>query len=1038
MKRLIMALLLVSIGYIHVCAQSATNTITGIVKNEEGQVLSGVTVKIQKEPGTADGNQDTNSATTVSDAKGMFSFSNIPLGKNYQFVVSFIGYNTNILSGYEVKEGGRISLSIVLQASDKVLDKVVVIGYGSVRKKDLSASVATVPDLEQAKSRPVLSVENMMQGKVPGVIVTNDGGHPDRGAQVLIRGVGNRSGESPLYVVDGVPNAPYNPADVESITILKDAASAAIYGAFSGASGVILITTRQAKKGEPTIEYAGFAGAKQAWRLPQSLTAEKEAEVANLAAKNAGMGALPGWDATKNPYAQVTRTDWMDEIFRTALMQRHTITVNAGAEKFSTLFQGRYEENQGTLINTFAKNMSLRFNAGYQFSNNIKFRQEVFYNNSNSRGTGTASGYDGTILSALYMPRSATVYYDDGSFGGVGPRESAYLGIHGDVINPVATLLRNKPDNKSMDVLSVSELKISDIVLRGLSFTTRFSFRQGQSLYKNFIPKRTEPGKPNNANQLDYSTDKRNNWMWENTLNYARNFGRHSLGLMASTTAQQDGAKGFAASAKTFDNEASWAQFFAMAGNFTDIRPKDWDWKDRNQSYVGRVSYSWADRYFMTASLRQDIAGRLPANYRAKKFPGVTAAWKISSEPFFNLSFVDLLKIRGSWGRIGNINSVGLYYGYPTLDVTNFTYQVGGAAAQSFVQYIPSFNNKGLSWESSEQKDIGIDISLLEDRLTITADYFDKLTFDLIKGQDFNWPATLGFGAPLINQGKIKNTGFEFNATWAGTIGKVQYDINGNFATLKNKVVYIDEEPTSVWTDGDTWRGTINPYRSIVGQPYRSFWVFKTGGIFQSDEEAANYKAGNGNRIQPDAKAGDLKFIDKNGDGKLDNDDKFYLGNALPKMTYGFTGNLKWRSFDFSMFWQGVAGVKLYHILKESTLNASEQGYNRWDKILDAWSPTNKGSNIPRISANDPNKNFQTPSDWYLESGDYLRLKSIVVGYNFDRLYKNVKARIYVSGDNLITITKYSGMDPEVGGWGFDGGQFPVSRIWAAGIKLTF
>ncbi|WP_018628192.1 SusC/RagA family TonB-linked outer membrane protein [Niabella aurantiaca] len=1035
MKQLRIVLLwLVCAPYISFGQGNSTNSATGVVKNENGELLAGASVFLQK---TTDAGTNRLGLTATTNQSGIFQFTNIPLGADYRFIVSYVGYQSDTLEGYEVKENSRISISVELRPAGSALDKVVVIGYGSMRKKDLSAAVATVPDLEQAKSRPVLSVENIMQGKVAGITVVNDGGHPDHGAQVVIRGVGNRNGESPLYVVDGVPNAPYNPADVESITILKDAASAAIYGAFSGAAGVILITTRQARSGAPAVEYAGFVGAKNAWRLPQSLTADKEAWVANQAAANAGSQPLDGWDAAKNPYAQETRTDWIGSIFRTGLIQRHTVTVNAGSEKFSTLFQGRYEENQGTLVNTYAKNMSLRFNAAYQLASNIKFRQELFYNNSDSRGTGTFSGYDGTILSAIYMPRSATVYYPDGSFGGVGPRESDYLGIHGDVVNPVATLLRNKPDSKGLDIQSVSELTVNNLVTRGLSFITRFSYRQGQTFYKNFVPRRTEPGKPNNSNQLDYSTDKRNNWIWENTLNYARVFNGHSVGLMLSTTAQQNGAKGFSASAKTFDDEATWAQFLAFAENFTDIKPQDWDWKDRNQSYVGRFSYSWSDRYFMTASLRNDIAGRLPAQNRSKYFPGVTAAWKLSSESFFNVRAINLLKFRASWGRIGNINSVGLYYGYPTLTRGNSN-QLGNGAPESFVYYLASLHNPDLNWETSEQKDLGIDISLLDERLNITADYFDKLTIDLITTQSNNWPVAMGFGAPLINQGRIRNTGFEFSAAWRGKIGELAYDVNGNFATLKNRVAYIDENPGSAWNDGDTWRGTIKPYRSVVGQPYRSFWLYETGGVFQTDEEAAAYVGPDGKRVQENARAGDLKFIDQNGDGKLNDDDRIYMGNAFPKITYGFTANASWKNFDFSMFWQGVGGVKLFHIFKESTLNASEQGYNRWDKILEAWSPSNTGGTIPRISANDPNNNFQTPSDWYLENGNYLRLKSVVLGYNFNKLYRNMKLRVYISSDNLLTITKYSGMDPEVGGWGFDGGQFPVSRIYAAGVKLTF
>ncbi|MBN8853299.1 MAG: SusC/RagA family TonB-linked outer membrane protein [Sphingobacteriales bacterium 50-39] len=1013
-----------------VTAQSVTNTATGIVKNDKGAGMEGVTVRLEN---ASNGFKN----ITSTNSRGVFSFSNVPVGSDYRFIISSVGYDSDTLTGYEMKENGRISLAVVLQPKNSSLESLVVIGYGAMRKKDLSAAVSTVPDMAQIKERPVLDALTMIQGKVPGVTIVSNGGHPDQGPTLYIRGTGSRNGDAPLFVVDGVPGAPYNPADVESVTILKDAASAAIYGAFSGSAGVVIITTRQAGKGNPSVEYSGFVGAKNAWKLPQSLKAADEAKVSNLAYTNAGMPPLDGWDATKNPYDQVTRTDWVRSIFRTGLIHRHNLTLNAGTEKFSTLFQGRYEENEGTLLNTYAKNMSLRFNATYTFDSHVKFRQELFLNNNDKRGTSTESGYTGTILSAIYMPRAATVYYDDGTFGGVGPRNSQYLGIHGDVVNPVATLLRNQPYDKSLDVQSVSELKVTNVI-PGITYISRFSYRQGQSLYKNFIPKRTEPGKPNDQNELDYSTNKPYSWIWENTINYAHNFGQHSIGAMVSTTAQEAGGKGFSASAKTFDNEATWSQFFINAQNFTDIKPTDWDWKDRNLSYVGRVTYSWADRYFLTGSYRWDIADRLPLGHRVIGVPGVTAAWKLSSEPFFHLAGVNLLKIRGSWGRVGNLSTVPTYYGYPLLN-NDYSYQVGNGAPQSTALYVGNFTNTNLTWETAEQKDLGLDVSLLKDRLSFTLDYFDKLTYNLITGQTLNWPNTYGIGAPLINQGKIQNTGFEFAATWRDKAGDLGYELSANFATLKNRVKYIDQDPNSSWPDGSTWRGTLSPYRSIVGQPYLSYWLVKTAGIFQTDAEAANYMDKNGNQIQPNAHAGDLKFLKQhNGVGQINDSDRVYMGSALPKFTYGFTANLSWKRFDLSMFWQGVAGVKLFHAFKESTLNGAEQGYNRWDKILDAWSPTNTKSNIPMIRANDPNNNFQTASDWYLESGNYLRLKSVVIGYNFPRFYRNTTLRVYVSGDNLITITKYSGMDPEVGGIGFDGGQFPLARVYAAGVKLTF
>lgn len=999
-------------------SQVAARKITGRITSENKEPIPGVSVWVK---GTK--------TRTVTDADGRYEIA----VENEKSVLafSFVGYET-----VEMVAGNSETLNISLKVSSSGLNEVVVLGYGTAKKGDLSAAVAVISDMKPLKERPVMDVPNMIQGRIPGVTVVSNGGHTSAANKMVIRGVGSRSGEDVLYVVDGVPGAPFNPSDVESITVLKDAASAAIYGAFSGSAGVILVTTRQAKKGLPTVQYAGFVGAKQAWRTLQSLTAEDEAKVSNLAQENAGRDPLEGWDPAKNPYGAVTRTDWMKEIFRTGLIQRHNISVNAGTDKFSTLFQARYENEEGTLINTYNKNISLRFNTTYEFTKNVKLRQDIFWNNNDNRDAETASGYTGVITSAIYMPRSATPYYADGTFGGTGPRDGDYNGIYGDAVNPVASLLRNKPYNKKSDLQSVTELTVSDIV-PGLTYLTRFAYRQNNALWKNFEPKRSEPGKPSLQNKLSYETNKGYNWIWENTLNYTKLINKHSISAMASMTAQETSNRKFTAAAMTFENEADWAQFFVNASVFDRTLPTDEEWKDRTASYVGRIAYSWADRYFITGSYRYDIAGKLAEGYRGKGFPGVTAAWKISSEPFFQVAAVDLLKIRASWGRIGNYGSIDHYYGYAKL-TPDYTYQIGnGAPIVNSLAMSKAFNPT-LSWETSQQTDIGIDISLLKQRLNITADYFDKQTFDLIQEQTAKWTNTFGVGAPLINQGKVGNKGFEVAASWNDHIGAVGYNIGANIATLKNQVLEIDDNPNSSWRNTvDVYRGSLSPFSSKVGEPINSYWLIKTAGIFQSDDEAKAYQK-DGKMIQENAKAGDLKFVDQNGDGQINDDDRVYMGNAFPKVTYGFTAGVTWNNFDLSLFFQGVGGVKLFNAFKMTTLSGSEQGYNRWDKILDAWSPDNKGSDIPHITADDKNKNFQTTSDWYLEKGNYLRLKNLLIGYTFKKMSWNQGLRVFFSGDNLLTFTKYTGMDPEVGGIGLDGGQFPISRVFSLGANVKF
>ncbi|MEI6138348.1 MAG: TonB-dependent receptor [Mariniphaga sp.] len=996
-------------------SQQAKN-VSGTVKDEKGLPIPGATILVK---GSTVG--------VVTNVEGKYLLK-IP-EKGETLVISFVGMKT-----VEVTIGNKSTIDATLIEESIGLNEVVAIGYGTTKKQDLSAAVAVVQDMDKLKERPVLSTASMIQGRVPGVTIVNQGGQPGAGASVTIRGTGSKY-ESVLYVVNGVPDAPFNPEDVESITILKDAASAAIYGAHAGAAGVILITTRQSKAGKPSVEYSGFYGVKTAWKLPQSLSATDEAKVSNLAYTNAGQTPLSGWDIAKNPNDQVTRTDWMGEIFRTAAVQRHNISINGGSENLTTLFQARYENEDGTLINTYSKNTSLRFNSTYKINKYLKIREELFWNNNDNRGTDTQSGYTGTILSAIYMPRAATPYYANGKFGGVGPVDSPYLGIHGDVVNPVASLLRNQSFVRRSDLLSTSQFNITDII-KGLEFTSRFSYRSYNSFYKNFQYLRPEPGKPNNRNGLDYSTGRDYHWIWENTVNYSRIIDKHNIGLMVSTTSKEDGSRSFGLTARDFTREDDWAQYLVNAQTFKDDRPYDGQYEDRNLSYVGRASYSYADRYFFTGSYRRDIAGRLAVENRSKDYPGVTGAWKITSEPWFNFKAIDLLKIRASWGRIGNLGSIGMYYGYPSLS-GDYTYQVGNAAPYTPAAYVGSAYNSSLSWETSEQTDLGLDLLLLNKKLSITADYFEKKTYDLIKQQDTKWTNTYGVSAPLINEGEISNKGFEFSANYADKAGDFQYNIGFNFATLKNEVTYIDENPTSYWAHGDAWRGILSPFRSVVGQPYYSYWLIKNDGIFQSAAEVAAYTL-NGTKIQPNAVAGDLKFVDMNGDGKISDLDRTFMGNAFPKVTYGFTANVNWKNWDLSFFLQGVSGVKLFNAFKESTLNASEQGYNRWDKILDAWSPTNTGSTIPRISSSDANKNFGTISDWYLEKGDYLRLKNLLIGYTFKKIPWDGTLRLYFSGENLLTITKYSGMDPEVGGVGLDGGQYPVSRVLSFGAKINF
>lgn len=569
--------------------------------------------------------------------------------------------------------------------------------------------------------------------------------------------------------------------------------------------------------------------------------------------------------------------------------------------------------------------------------------------------------------------------------------------------------------------------------------------------YKNFAPIRDEVGKPNLNNELDETTFRSDTWKTENTLTYDRIFDKHSIGALVSTTADHYNKRGLEVTGTDFSDETAYLQYLAYAGS---VAAEDYlEGPDANVSVIARLAYSYDDRYFITASWRRDYAGRLPKENNYGDFPAATLAWKISNEKFFPKNdLVNLVKLRASWGRVGNLGSIDYNYRSAVLgqDFSTDYGQYGQHSSWGNVIYNSIAVNPDLTWETSEQWDLGLDLDLFQNRLSLQMDYFDKRTFNLIQTQTMNWPSTIGLDAMLVNQGEVRNRGFELQANWSDRINKnFSYYIAGNFSYLKNWVSDIgvknaDGTP-GVWVGEGEFRSTLPyMYQTAEGQPLNSYYLIKTDGIFQSDAEAAAYVDKNGNRIQPDAVAGDLKFVDYNGDGKIDDDDRQYCGSATPKTTFSFSGGITYKKLSVSAMFQGVGGAQSLYVAKCMLLSDVEGNFNRSKEILNAWSETNTSSNIPRLSKNDPNGNFTTPSDWYLEDASYLRLKNLTVSYDLSdylRKWSHMKERnsslmVYLSGENLFTITDYSGMDPETGG--YDALKYPVSRVFSFGLKLTY
>ena len=1018
-------------------------SVRGIVKDQMGEPVIGANVLVK---GTSNG--------VITDIDGKFALS---AAKNDILIISFVGFMSQ-----EIPVTGK-DLMVTLKEDTGLLDEVVVLGYGAnARKQDLSAAVGVLSNTDDLTVRPVSSTESLLQGQLAGVTVQSNGGDPPSTPSIVIRGQGSQNGDNVLWVVDGVPGAPIaSMSDIESIVVLKDAASAAIYGAQSGAGGVILVTTKKAKAGIPTLSYEGTYGIRQATNLPEPLNAEEELEMRKRSYANANVTLPDGWNIEKNPWIGTTRTNWMDEIFRTAFYQRHNIALNVGTDNYSSRLSFSFDNDEGVLINTYNKNYAIRYNGKFDLNKWVSISEDLVWKNTENRSKDTNDAYTGPVLSAIYMPASATVYNPlDGTWGGTTTEDPEYIvkygsnfaGAHGDAVNPVRLLRAENRFNRTSDVWSTTSLQIANII-QGLKFTSRFTYNLKTNNYKNFRPIQDEPGKPNNSNSLDVTNYRTDAWKTENTLTYDNSFGNHTVGALFSTTADHYNVRGLKVNGKNFADESPYLQYLAYAGttSATDYLTGP----DANVSLVARLAYSYDDRYFVTASWRRDYAGRLPKENNFGDFPAATLAWKISNERFFKKSdFIGMLKLRASWGRVGNLGSIDYNYKSLLLGTSYWQEQaqygvINNATWNNFV-YNSSAMNRNLTWETSEQWDLGLDVELFKNRLALSFDYFDKRTFNLIQKQTMNWPSSIGLDPLLINQGEIRNRGIEIQANWNDRVNKdFSYFVSGNFSYLKNWVSDIgvknaDGSP-GVWTDSDSKFRNI-PYtrQTAEGEPLNSYYLIKTDGIFQSDTEAAAYVDKNGKRIQPNAVAGDLKFIDYNNDGKIDDKDRQYCGSATPKTTYSFSFGATYKKFSFSAMFQGVGGAQAFYAAKSVILSDADGNFNRVKDILNAWSPTNTSSNIPRLSMNDPNSNFSTASDWYLESASYLRLKNLTLSYDLtDVLQKwshlrerNSRMSVYFSGENLFTITDYSGMDPECGGW--DAMKYPVSRVFSFGVKLTY
>lgn len=1007
--------------------KKAERIIGGVVKDSTGLVMPGVSVKVI---GTG--------KTTTTDVNGKYSIS---VGEDAVLSFSMVGYKTK-----QVKVSDDQVVNVTLMEDKSLLSEVVVVGYGTQKKATLTGAVGIV-SLDKLSSRSVNSVGEVLAGKSPGVIVTNEGGDPTAAPRINIRGAGGINGESVLYVIDGTifsgitqknvdgsfsPAAPQlNPNDIESISILKDGASA-IYGA-RASGGVVLITTKKGKSGKLQISFDAKVGVQNAWKKLKPLDAAQRAWVAAVAAKNGNTAILPAFDPAKYPDGQITRTNWMDEVFRTGLLQDYSTSISGGSEKSNFYLSFNYRKAEGIVLNTQTQRYNFRINSDHQLTPWLKIGENLSFSNTNGNGANTSSDYTGALLSAIYYPSNGTPYNPNGSFAGLPGGD--YAGDYGDIINPVADLKRIDISSPS-NVLVVNPYAVINLA-KGLTFRSNFSVSKTFNYYKNFTPKRPEVGKPVLTNSLEEKSDRSNDLLAEQILSYKTTIGLHQLDFTGGYSFQKTTTRGLSSIGNGFDDESPQYRYLVNANSFQPAY--SYLTATALSSLFVRANYSYQEKYLLSLIGRRDGSSLLTKENRFRNYYSVSGGWVLSKENFLkDQSWLSELKLRGSYGLLGNLAALQPTDVSPLLDRTQVYWGQNPVLQNGYAQGV--LENKNLTWAQSKQTNIGLDLSILKNRLTLVADYFVKNTDKMILTRPL--PSTSGLKTQTVNAGLVRDRGIELGLTYNSDRDHAfNYSVNATLTKINNKVIELAPGLETI-AISKNFRNELAPLFVQVGQPLYSYYVLKTEGIFKSQAEVDNYKNSKGQKIQPNAKPGDFKFADLDDSGSIDAKDRYFAGSAYPNFSYGLSFNANYKNFDLNIFAQGVYGNKLFNAVKRTTYSASGPSYNKLTGILDAWSPENPNGKVPIISTSDANGNFNA-SDFYVESGSYLRLRNVTIGYTLPVSVTNKMkvgaVRIYATSNNLFTITKYSGFDPEIGmdNYGLDVGRYPQARSFMLGLSVN-
>ena len=1010
-----------------------------VISGTDNEPLIGASVMVQ---GTKDG--------TVTDLDGNFTIA----AKNGQTLeVSYLGFITQ-----KVKVTGSV-INVTLNEDKQSLDEVVVVGYGVQKKKLVTGATVQLKGDDIAKLNTTNPL-SAMQGQTPGVNIVSTSGQPGAAMSVTIRGLGTVGNSQPLYLIDGVGGdiTTLNPADIESIDVLKDAASAAIYGA-QAANGVVLVTTKSGKEGSSKITYDGYVGWQTLGRKFEMLNSNQYMQIMDEALLNSNNMSPIDWtslSAIRDANGNVYNTDWIDQaVDNGALTTSHSLAFTGGSKTSTYSISGGYTGQDGLIGGSdvsYYKRYNLRVNSEHKMWNGlVTIGEHVGFVYKDSRGMGTGNIYNNNLRSAFSTSPLVPVYDADGNY--YSTVDSDWNKNDG---NPYGTMMMNRYNqSKSTSVDANVYVQIEPI--KNLKFKTIFGLNYGGSNYRSFTPiYKFTPQSGNGITKVNQSNGNGTSLVWTNTLTYDFNIKEHHISaLLGSETTKYDGEStgsyGVNLTAGFDDWEHAYVENTEKGHADRKVSGGPYD-ATRGQSFFARLGWSWKDRYMVNATMRADGSSKFAKGHRWGYFPSVSAGWTLTEEDFMksSASWLDFLKLRLSWGQVGNANINCYQYLAPvTTSNTNYNFgATGGTDAWVMGAYTERLANEKVKWETSEQYNVGLDARFLRQRLSLTLDGYIKSTKDWLVQAPIR--ATAGTGGPVINGGDVKNKGIEVGLSWNDNIGRdFTYSVGANFAYNHNEVGNIPTLDGIIHgKDNQIYQNAEEFYRAENGHAIGYFWGYKTAGLFQNQKEINDWIAAGNGIYQADVKPGDVKYVDVNHDGVINASDKVDLGNGLPKYTFGFNFNLAWKGFDLSANFTGAAGFQIAQSYRDPS--SSQANYSR--RILKRWTGEGTSNEIPRVTYGDVGNWLF--SDLYLQDGDYIRLQNLTMGYDFKKLisWKGLsKMRLYFQVQNLFTLTKYDGMDPEIGSFngtngnssdswvsGVDMGYYPHPRTFIVGLNLAF